>query len=349
MNVAKDYSEARAVGDKGILEPMEPPSNETAKSAPRRIGDIIKPALERMGKRARGEEKPIPMPQGWEPLADALHGGWWPNEQYILVGNTGHGKTGFALQAALHAALKGSPVLYVPLELDDTQLVARLLANETRQRWSSLLYGSKDAHAVATESSSSFESIPLYIPSPGPLRDLETEVKYVRNEEGNDKPMLVVLDFLQLVNMGGMDLRESIRTAAYQGTHIAREHNAAVLMLSSTSREHYATLDARMRQEKDKRSDIGEADPSSLVGVGKESGEIEYAASNLLVLCRDKAGERWLAIAKSRAGQTEWIRCHFDGSMGTFKLSPVEDKRESVEITPKKQPNVRLSNGINLR
>ena len=45
-------------------------------------------------------------------------------------------------------------------------------------------------------------------------------------------------------------------------------------------------------------------DPADLVGLGKESGEIEYAADGVLVLARHAArpGGRVLVVAKNRHG-----------------------------------------------
>ena len=56
------------------------------------------------------------------------------------------------------------------------------------------------------------------------------------------------------------------------------------------------------------------------MGTGKESGEIEFAADWLLVLCRDDYSTDegitpiHLAAAKVRAGRTGWARLDFDGT-----------------------------------
>ena len=64
-------------------------------------------------------------------------------------------------------------------------------------------------------------------------------------------------------------------------------------MLSSTARANYADL-----------VNDPARDPVDLVGLGKESGEIEYAADGVMVLARSAEGgrNRVLVLAKNRHG-----------------------------------------------
>jgi replicative DNA helicase len=80
---------------------------------------------------------------------------------------------------------------------------------------------------------------------------------------------------------------------SYVARTIARDLKAAVVVLSSTARANYAEL----------VNDPGR-DPGDLVGLGKESGEIEYAADGVLVLARhaDRPKTRVLLVAKNRHG-----------------------------------------------
>jgi len=140
------------------------------------------------------------------------------------------------------------------------------------------------------------------------------------------KPPLVVLDYLQVVASDPkerQDLRERIGRAAYEGRAVAREHDAAVLLVSSTARDNYKALS-------------GEDKPwnrpaSTVVGLGKESGEIEFAADSVMALVaepwrgRDSDGQACppkdgthvhLAVAKVRAGRSRWVEMRFDG--GSF-------------------------------
>lgn len=138
-----------------------------------------------------------------------------------------------------------------------------------------------------------------------------------------------------------MTLRERIGRAAYTGRAVARDFGAAVLMVSSVSRE--SANKARVATEANKEGvlppgypgALGETHPSDLVGLGKESGDIEYAADSVMTLVRDtydkarRATPMWLAVAKVRAGEPSWCALEFNGS--TF--SPAAST-ELNEVTP---------------
>src|SRR6185503_20448221 len=68
------------------------------RAAPKAIGELFEAAMARMERRALGLERPIPMPPTWRAVAGLGGGGWWPG-LHVLVGNTGSGKSQFALQS----------------------------------------------------------------------------------------------------------------------------------------------------------------------------------------------------------------------------------------------------------
>jgi replicative DNA helicase len=140
----------------------------------------------------------------------------------------------------------------------------------------------------------------------------------------------VILDFLQIIGAEKgqrEDLRERIGRAAYVGRGVARSLNAAVLLASSTSRENYLALTGRKRNTKqntveNESEKLGKGSPIRFVGLGKESGEIEFAADTVLVLTQEpwesekqpKGGTVChLALAKVRAGKPGWVKLWFDG------------------------------------
>src|SRR5579863_9517674 len=88
------------------------------------LNSYAQEALDRLERRARGEEKPISMP--FSDLAALLGGGLWAPSLTILAAGTGMGKTQFALQNVLHAAEQGVPVLYIGLEANPMEIIARV-------------------------------------------------------------------------------------------------------------------------------------------------------------------------------------------------------------------------------
>ena len=333
-------------------EPMEIEPAPEGETEYERIGDFLGDALERMRRRADNEEQPATTP--WAELDDKLSGGLWPG-LVVLVGNSGAGKSQLALQLALHVAREKAPALYVGLELDKLGIAARLSAMNYRLhnpkarpvlQWSEL-YTGKPRDDCTLPFPEAFEcarkhltGLPFYFEQGPPdgwaISKLAPRVAQLRQEHP-EGPLLVVLDFLQIIGQDDedkrADLRERIRKAAYVGRAVARDYDAIVLLVSSTSREHYGKLSGK---EKGK---LIEGWPHSLsfgdlLGTGKESGEIEYAADVALVMCQKKRGEPvHLAIAKQRAGVPSWVTMDFDGCM--FSNDRVEQPASQEEASVK--------------
>ena len=326
-------------------EPLTPSGEPFRELRP--LGSFLGSALERAERRRTRKERPIPLP--WESVAAQLGGGLWPG-MHVLVSGTGVGKTTLALQAALHAAEHGTPVAYVGLELDDLQVALRLVGERAGVPWSKLYLGqgSDQEHAAAIHAMADLEKLPLYLetgkPGGWPASDLSKLVASMRakhpeqvpDENGQLRdvpgsvPMLVVLDFLQII--GGeegerRDLRERIGAAAYEARDVARRFNCAVLLISSAARDKYgvlagditgAGLGSERRENGTRRRFI--ASPDTLIGLGKESGEIEYAADSVNVAVRmpakgpDDSRLVVLATPKLRAGSPSWTVLRFSGT-----------------------------------
>lgn len=295
-------------------------------------GFFLHDALKRMKARKDKAEKPIPLP--WDSVEKALHGGLWPG-LHVLIGNTGSGKTQFALQIAVNAARKGTPVLYIGLELGKVDIIARLLALLASDvlgrniQWSKLFLGTandKDFEDVSSKVAVELDKLPLHLLLAPPMgwkhKDLYPLVEKMVVQ--HKRPPLVVLDFLQLVDGDEKELRERIGKAAYGGRAVAKDFDASVIMVSATARENYARLEGTPKKNGPKESKSpwkGKA--SQFVDIGKESGEIEYSADTVMVLCQEpwpedgkppKEGTHvHLAIAKQRVGTPEWIELRFNG------------------------------------
>jgi len=301
------------------------------------VGDLFPSALATMQARADGSAMPIPLP--WRGVAEGLGGGLWPG-LHVLTGGTGEGKSQWALQVALAAATAGAPVLYINLELGPVDMMARLaslmLASNGQGRgpkWSELYLG-KDkiglerARALADK----VAGLPLRLEVGPPhgwhaelLRDRVAALRAEHPEPSpGGRPLLVVVDYLQALSspppaQGSrtLDLRERIGQASYVARAAARDFRAAVLLLSSVSRDSARNLGEWRREGE--LGDASKLHPGELVGQGKESGEIEYAADSVLALC----GGEWddvrkektvhLALAKVRAGAPSWCSLTFNG------------------------------------
>ena len=303
------------------------PSGRTESLESVQIRAFMDESIDRIKARADGREKPLVTP--WDAVNKCLPGGGiWPG-LVVLTGNTGSGKTQLALQLVLHAATAKHPTLYVGLELDRLGLVCRLATmayrethKESCQKWSCLWAGKeKGLAAVFGETRETIEALPLYLDQsqPGGWSMVNAERRLVELTAGRtyeDPCPLVVVDFLQLVGGREKELRERIGAASYSARILAREHNAVVVLISSTARENYLMLAGKHRKKDGKESDLDNIRPESLVGLGKESGEIEYSADLVLAMVRKENGVD-LAIAKQRAGVAAMVPLQFDGCMFT--------------------------------
>jgi replicative DNA helicase len=317
-------------------QPASPPPRDVLRDAPAsqqapvvHIGDSLDEAKALFRRRHDGTEKPMPLP--WPGVAKALGGGLWPGA-HVLTGTTAAGKTAYAIQVAVQSALSAHPVLYIGLELDTAQIVARLASmvlGEEQGRvvahWSDIYLG-KISPSRTEEAIESLRRLPIYVEEAPPggwsARSMRARVEDLRLKHPGVAP-LVVLDFLQLVgpsDPGGRreELRERIGAAAYAGREVARKCGAVVLMISSISRGGASEL---LRMGND--DELGVADPADLVGLGKESGDIEFSADSVMVLAREPRDESapkdapaniWLALAKQRAGRPCWVPLTFNGS-----------------------------------
>lgn len=300
-------------------------------------GDPWQQARSILTARANGTSKPVSLP--WSGVAARLDGGLWPGN-WILVGNPGAGKTQWVLHVLRYASAMATPTFYVGLEMSAEGVYARLLAlcardadvvGDDRQpvHYRDLLHGKHpDLFRQLDERfGSSLARINPIFPDARSWTLSSISDAVGRAARATGKAPLVVLDYLQLV-AGDADLRERIGSAAYDGKMLARRHGAAVVLVSSTARDKYDLLAGR-----DAKFKLGEADPTLLVGSGKEAGEIEFSADGVIVLCR----EPWMkgqstpvhvAIAKNRDGVTGWARLKFDGTQ-------LSDPDDDVIVLPR--------------
>jgi hypothetical protein len=162
----------------------------------------------------------------------------------------------------------------------------------------------------------------------------------------------MIVDFLQIIGdepqipgfSQRLDLRERIGRAAYVARQVARDSNVAVILVSSTSRGNYdaaGELAANAKLDVDAYGRSFISRPDVLIGQGKESGEIEYAADTVSSLIKGpevttvdgKERVVILATAKNRYRGTGWTPLRFNGT--SFKAW--DNSRQEVLEALKKQ------------
>lgn len=263
-----------------------------AQAAPRvgRVGDDLDDLIEVMWAHREGQRAPLTTP--WSAVNGVLGGGLWPG-MHVLVGGTGAGKTQWAVQTSVAAARAGVSVLYLALELSRRDMAARVVGALSGAPWSQILRGTLDEQDIPRVVAAAREArdLPLHTECGAPF-GYGAETLAAR--AWSLRPSLIVLDYLQLcAGRYGEEPRTAVGRISYVARTLARDLDATVLVLSSTARANYAELVNDPSRE-----------PSDMVGLGKESGEIEYAADSVMVLAKhaERPRGRVLVVAKNRHG-----------------------------------------------
>ena len=313
-----------------------PPTPEADDPPPGKdLGSILDDALDRMERRAVGDERPIPLP--WSNVSAALGGGLWGGTLVTLVGDTGSGKTQWALQASIHAAEYGVPVCYVGPDSGVDQIAARLLALKSGQKWSDLYVGRSDKETLDTLRmgyAQAMKALPFHIIGRSARRDQPPDVRrtaeWVRRRYPEDKPgtrpFLLVLDFVQIASgLNRDESKEMMARTVHEAHQAAKDLDGVILLVSTTPREMRPDGDESIGIHRDRRQPqkLGMGNPGRLRMGGKEDGEVERESDVVIVLAEEawrgalhpkNWTKVWCAIAKNRAGSRAWCALRFNGS-----------------------------------
>jgi replicative DNA helicase len=259
---------------------------------------------------------------GFRPLDELAGGGLPCGTMTVLAGRPGAGKSALALQACIGAMLHDStpPVLWGLGEMSPEALACRSVAV------GSVLLGldpvtlpragqrSASARVVAEELRRDLGGR-LHIVAPLTLDRIEAAVK------ATGAKMLVV-DYLQLVRVdGAADRRQEVDAVVKALRELTLIHGLVTLAVSNIARS------------------VGRDTRAG--GVGKESGEIDFAA-DLLLLGEPADDEdehgmrpvRWRCL-KNRHGRPRDIEATFDGSLQVFTAPEAEQFPEFAGFSPR--------------
>ena len=252
------------------------------------------------------------VPTGFTHL-DQLTLGWQPSDLIIIAARPSMGKTAFALNVALNAALKAdAKVLIFSLEMAKEQLSQRLLSMEARVESQKMSTGDVDMSDWDKMSAAldSFNKMSIYIDdTPGiKLMEIKNKCRRMKAETGLD---MIILDYLQLMEgEKRSDNRQQEITSLSRGMKLlAREMECPVIVLSQLSR----APDQR-ENHRPVLSDL------------RESGAIEQDADVVLFLYRDevyneeteKPGICEVIVAKHRNGPIGTVEVGWQGKYTRF-------------------------------
>lgn len=367
LNHAADAANDESAGgeDREGEDPKKTAKDRKEPALSPRLGSSLDESIARARRRCEGIEKPI---QIYLPvLADHYGGGFWPGLHMVNSG-TAVGKTQFVAGQALHTAKAMIPVLYIGLELGQFEIDLRALGLEAGVPWSHLWVGkaSEEQLGRVEVAAAVLKDLPFHCEVARPMGfsavDIRDSIEAMRKQYP-DGPLLVVVDFLQLVGDDPEDERElriRIARASYALRDAANRLGVAVLCISSVARERYKLLsDIRSAASLDYAVDPDGypinrriLDPDAVVGAGKEAGEIEYSADSVSIIARvagtwtDAGCDVVYATAKGRATGAMWSPLHFSGfayqqcddqGAGVVQAWEADEERRGQEAEAKKQ------------
>jgi replicative DNA helicase len=288
-----------------IEDALRDASQELAKSTVHRrlpsLADLSEQIREGITNRKHGKHG---APINLRPIARAI-GKWWPGVHYI-VGETKSGKSQLVLQEALAAAREGWTVAYLSLELSPEEVWSRLVADASQSlasatvSWGDILKGAANEDAVsdaAAEIQPILERVRVYASDALALTvDEVTRLAEQARQVAPEGRLLIVLDYLQAIGGGG-ELRERIRSAALRLGAWCNRHKVPALVVSSANTRG---ADSILRKKV-------ESNPSLYVGLGKESGEIEYSGQTVFAVVAPNQTTRELVLAAGRIVEPQVI------------------------------------------
>lgn len=304
------------------------------------IDPIIAQATEILQKASANTGDLTGIPSGFTKL-DEITSGWQKSDLVIIAGRPAMGKTSFALSIAKNIAVDyHEPIAFFSLEMNNVQLVNRLISNTCEISGSKILSGQ-----LSVEEWKRFDikvrdltGTPIYIDDTPALSifELRTKARRLVREKG---VKVIMIDYLQLMNANGMRFgsrQEEVSNISRSLKGLAKELDIPVLALSQLSRnvENRDGLEGKRPQLSDLR----------------ESGAIEQDADMVLFVHRpeyyrlyedkggvDLRGKAQIIIAKHRKGATGDVLLNFRGEFTRFENItdssplPVREGGEFVE------------------
>ncbi|MGB9690767.1 MAG: replicative DNA helicase [Candidatus Sumerlaeaceae bacterium] len=249
--------------------------------------DLMPAVLEELEKRRTEAHSPRGVITGFPDL-DAMTGGLQPSDLIILAARPSVGKTALAMNIALNVgagrtkAMRANlglarPVGIFSLEMSAQQITQRLLATLSRISLKLLRHHrlTDRQKAEVEKASQSLAEAPIFIDDTPYLTIVELRSKARRLKGRVPELALIVVDYLQLMHVGGRveNRQQEVAEITRSLKALARELDVPVLALSQLSRQ---VEQRKGRKARPMLSDL------------RESGAIEQDADIVMFIHRDR-------------------------------------------------------------
>ena len=237
--------------------------------------------------------KPEGILSGFKQL-DNYTGGFQPSTLYILAASSSMGKTAFAVNIILNAAMKGNSIYFSSLEQSSHAIACRMISREARIANQNLQRGivSDNEWSTLADTVGAISGLPIFIDDSAGISSLEI-CRRIRKTHAAHPLNLVVIDHIQEVREKKCESRRlEVSTACSNIRALGKELKIPIILLS------------QLRRNSDKASNR----PS--INQLKESGDLEAQADTVLLMYRESyydpkpenEGIMEILVAKNRDG-----------------------------------------------
>jgi replicative DNA helicase len=287
------------------------------------VSDLMRSAFDTVERLYERKENITGVPSGFKDL-DALTAGFQPSDLIIIAGRPSMGKTSFALNVGMHAAMElGTPTAVFSLEMSKEQIALRLLCSKAGVNLRSLRTGwlSPSDWSSITLAVGAISEAPLYVDDTPAINTLEIRAKARRLKREHNLGLILV-DYLQLMRGSHRtDSREQeISEISRSLKALAKELGVPVIALSQLNR--------KVEERPNKRPQLADL---------RESGAIEQDADVILFIYRDEVynknidnpnqGTAEIIIGKQRNGPIGTVELAFRKETSSFL--PLSQREEA--------------------
>lgn len=244
--------------------------------------------------------------------------GLYPADMFVIGARPSCGKTAIALTVALNMALDGKGVFIATLEMKNTRIMKRMLANISESELDLIRNGRINTITKKlNDATNLLYNTNIHFDDRSKMTAYDFRSSVLRLKKNFDIN-IAIIDYLQFMQpIGRKTIREEMNDTIQIIKSTAKDANIPIIVLSQLSRA------CETRKEKPVMSDL------------KESGNIEQDADIIGLLNRpstqDPDAPRNLVefiIAKNRDGKTGIVRLYFEGIWQKFFAETAEQEAE---------------------
>lgn len=225
------------------------------------------------------------------------------NQELTIIGaRPGVGKTTLALQIAENISRKDKNILFLSLEMSDTQIIQKMIARIGNVQSYRMRRGTLEDSDWERIANTAEELSKLKFNTNSNIRNIQELEVLARKLKNQDKLDLLIIDYIQLLrNKEKFNCREQeVADISRRLKLLSLELDIPIIALCQLNRNA-------------SNSEPGLADL-------RESGSLEQDADNIIFLYKEdsESDEITLKLAKQRAGQTGKVKLKFKKETSNF-------------------------------